>query len=70
MRVLSFCLSLRCSIYVSYKLGQNVSDVNHRLVLEKLFVESEVICFQETWLSRQDLGNLNSVNPSFHWRAH
>ena len=34
--------------------------------MEKLFDDAEIVCLQETWLAKQDLGGLNSINPNFH----
>ena len=48
------------------KTGQNQNDYSNRLVLEQLFTESDIICLQETWLSKQDLDKLNSINPDYH----
>ncbi len=47
-------------------MGHSESDISHRQVVEKLLSESDIICLQETCLSKQDLGSLNSINKSFH----
>ena len=59
MRVVSYnCRGLR--------VGNTPADKVRRLNVDKLMEECDIICLQETFLSKQDLGNLNSLNDNFH----
>ncbi len=44
----------------------SVRNVSHRLVVDKLFKDCDILCLQETWLAKQDLGVLNGINSVFH----
>ncbi len=35
-------------------------------VVDKLMQNCDILCLQETFLSKQDLGKLNSFNDNFH----
>ena len=48
------------------RLGQSEYDKTRRLVVEKLFKVADIVCLQETWLAKQDLAGLNSLNRNFH----
>lgn len=48
------------------RLGQNVADKARRLVVDQLFENTDILCIQETFLPKQDLDKLNSVNADFH----
>ena len=37
-----------------------ICDISDKLA------RSDIVCLQETWLTKQDLGELNSLNPCFH----
>ena len=45
------------------KLGSNISQ---RYEVEKLLDCSEIVCLQETWLSKQDSGDLNGLQSNFN----
>uniref|UniRef100_A0A0S7EYH5 LIN1 n=1 Tax=Poeciliopsis prolifica TaxID=188132 RepID=A0A0S7EYH5_9TELE len=58
MRVISYnCRGLR--------VGNTAGDKARRLVVDKLLQECDVLCLQETFLSKQDLGSLNCINDCF-----
>ncbi|XP_026016954.1 uncharacterized protein LOC113018106 [Astatotilapia calliptera] len=58
IRILSYnCRGLR--------LGQSAGDKARRIVVDSLLAECDILCLQETWLSKQDLGKLNCLNASF-----
>ncbi len=46
--------------------GHRFSNVSHRLLVDKLLKDCDMLCLQETWFAKQDLGCLNSVNSAFH----
>ena len=48
------------------RLGQTAADKARRLVVDKLLEETDILCIQETFISKQDLDKLNSVNSKFH----
>ena len=48
------------------KLGQSEANRCQRFVTDKLFARSDIVCLEETWLTKQDLCELNSLNPCFH----
>ena len=48
------------------RLGQTAADKARRLVVDKLLEETDILCIQETFISKQDLDKLNSVNSNFH----
>lgn len=48
------------------RLGQTAADKARRLVVDKLFENTDILCIQETFLPKQDLDKLNSVNRDFH----
>ncbi|XP_024116673.2 uncharacterized protein LOC112138347 [Oryzias melastigma] len=59
LRVLSYnCRGLR--------LGQSAADQVRRVVVDKLLEQCEVLCLQETFLTKQDLDGLNSLHIDFH----
>ena len=64
------CLSPMTGIrVVSYnsrglRLGHGAGDKAQRIVIEKLFENTDILCIQETFLSKQDL--VNTVNSDFH----
>ncbi len=47
-------------------LGQNAGDRARRRVVDNLLEHWDILCLQETFLSKQDLGQLSSLNPDFH----
>ena len=48
------------------KLGTSHADMCQRLVVEQLMSEADIVCLQETWLSKQDLGGLNNISQNVH----
>ena len=59
MRVASYnCRGLR--------LGNSEVDRARRLVVDNLLQSCDILCLQETFLSKQDLGGLNCINELFH----
>ena len=48
------------------RLGNSEGDRARRLVVENLLQSCDILCLQETFLSKQDLGGLNCVNYFFH----
>lgn len=48
------------------RLGQQASDKARRLVIDELFDSVDILCLQETLLSKQDLDKLNSVHEDFY----
>ena len=59
MRVGSFnCRGLR--------LGSSVGDRARRVAVDNLLLKCDILCLQETFLPKQDLGLLNSFNDTFH----
>lgn len=47
------------------RLGQSAADKARRLVVDKLLEDSDILCLQETFLPKQELDKLNSVNSNF-----
>lgn len=59
MRIVSYnCRGLRP--------GQNAADGAQRFVIDELLGNTDILCIQETFLPKQDLGRLNSLNDDFH----
>lgn len=48
------------------RLGQGAGDKAQRFVSDKLMENTDILCLQETFLAKQDLDRLNSVNDDFH----
>ena len=48
------------------RLGQSAGDKARRIVIDQLFDSSDMLCIQETMLSKQDLERLNSVHNDFY----
>ena len=48
------------------RVGHSAGDTARRLVVDKLLEECDIMCVQETWLSKQDLEKLNTLHPMFH----
>lgn len=48
------------------RIGHSVADKTSRLVIDKLLSECDILCLQETWLAKQNLDKLNSLNVDFH----
>lgn len=58
MRVISYnCRGLR--------VGNTAGDKTRHIAVDKLFLKCDILCLQETFLSKQDLGKLNSINDDF-----
>ena len=47
------------------RLGNSIEDKARRLVVDNLLTHCDVLCLQETFLSKQDLGRLSSFNDNF-----
>lgn len=59
MRVISYnCRGLH--------VGNTAADKVRRLTVDKLLRECDILCLQETFLPKQELGNLNFINDNFH----
>ena len=59
MRVVSYnCRGLR--------IGNSAGDRARRVEVDILLRKSDILCLQETFLSKQDLGGLNCVHDDFH----
>lgn len=48
------------------RLGQSAGDRAHRRVTDNLLDHCDILCLQETFLSKQDIGQLSSLHPDFH----
>lgn len=48
------------------RLGSSVGDMARRVAVDNLLLKCDILCLQETFLSKQDLGLLNSFNADFH----
>ncbi len=48
------------------RLGHGAGDKAQRIVIDKLLESTDILCIQETFLAKQDLDQLNSVNNDFH----
>lgn len=48
------------------RIGHSEADKSHRLVVDKLQEACDVLCVQETFLSKQDLEGLNSLLKDFY----
>ena len=48
--------------------GYQTTPINYTrdLLLRKFLMTRKLICFQETWYSKQDLAALNNLHPEFH----
>ena len=47
-------------------LGKSAAAASRRLPVEKMLAERcDVLCVQETWLTKQDLGGLSSLHPDY-----
>lgn len=58
IRVLSYnCRGLR--------LGQSAGDKARRSVVDSLLAECDILCLQETFIAKQDLEKLNTLNENF-----
>jgi len=47
-------------------IGQDAGARAQHTVIDKLFVNADVVCLKGTFLAIQDLGKLNTVNDDFH----
>lgn len=47
-------------------LGQSAVDKARRIIVDQLLERCDILCLQETFLSKQDLDGLISNNSSFH----
>ena len=47
-------------------IGHSEEDTSRRLVVNKLLETNNVLCVQETFLSKQDLEGLNSIHADFY----
>lgn len=47
-------------------MGQSAGDKAHRIVVDNLLENCDILCMQETFLAKQDLEKLNSLNDNFH----
>lgn len=48
------------------RVGHSEADKSRRIVVDKLLESCDILCVQETFLSKQDLGGLNSLHKDFH----
>lgn len=48
------------------RLGQGAGDKACRIVVDELFMSTDILCIQETLLPKQDLDKLNSVHDDFY----
>ena len=48
------------------RLGHGAGDKAHRIVIDRLLESTDILCLQETFLAKQDLDRLNTVNDNFH----
>ncbi len=46
--------------------GHSAADATRRLVVDTLLKECDIMCLQETWLAKQDLDRLNTLNKDFY----
>lgn len=47
-------------------MGHSDGDKAQRIVIDNLLQNTDIVCIQETFLSKQDLDKLNSVNDYFY----
>lgn len=59
MQVVSYNV---CGLHV----GHNAADKARCFVVDTLLDGCDIICLQETWLAKQDLGKLNALHKDFH----
>ena len=48
------------------RVGHSETDKSRRVVVDKLMERCDILCVQETFLAKQDLGGLNSIHRDFH----
>ena len=48
------------------RLGKSEGDRSRRIVVDNLLQHCDILCLQETFLPKQDLGKLNCFNDNFH----
>ena len=48
------------------RLGNSEGDRSRRIVVDNLLQHCDILCLQETFLPKQDLGKLNCFNDNFH----
>lgn len=48
------------------RLGQSAEDKARRIVVDQLLEHCDILCLKETFLAKQDLKGLNSINDNFH----
>ncbi len=61
-------MTLRVVLYNSrgLPLGQSAGDKARCIVIDKLLENADILCVQETLLTKQDLHKLNSINNDFY----
>ncbi len=59
------CTSIRISSYNSRGLPKNARDLQLRPDLVDIFNNCDILCLQESWYMKQDLGNLSSLYSNF-----
>lgn len=47
-------------------LGQSVGDEAQCIAIDKLLENVDIVCIQDTFLSKEDLDKLNTVNDDFY----
>ena len=60
--------SMRVIDYNCRGLPNHSNKLYSRPVVKEIFNDkkADIICFQETWYSKQDLAVLNNLHPEFH----
>ena len=48
------------------RLGDSLGDRARRVVVDNLLEKCDILCLQETFLSKKDLGGLNSLHDNIH----
>ena len=46
--------------------GNSAYECSRRRTLNDLLIDHQILCLQETWLTKQDLACLNIIHPNFH----
>ena len=47
------------------RVGQSAGDKDWRSVVDSLHAECDILCLQETFIAKQDLEKLNTLNENF-----
>ena len=62
MKMSIWVMSYNCR---GLRLGQSAGDKVRRSVVDSLLAECDILCLQETFIAKQDLEKLNTLNENF-----